>query len=78
MLEEIHSPSDIKKLSIRELAALAEEMRAEIIKTVARHGGHLASNLGAVELTLALHYVFDCPEDKLVFDVGHQLSLIHI
>ena len=72
MLEEIHSPSDIKKLSIRELAALAEEMRAEIIKTVARHGGHLASNLGAVELTLALHYVFDCPEDKLVFDVGHQ------
>ena len=47
-------------------------MRAEIIGTVARHGGHLASNLGAVELTLALHYVFDCPEDKLVFDVGHQ------
>ena len=72
MLEEIHSPSDIKKLSIRELTALTEEMRAEIIKTVARHGGHLASNLGAVELTLALHYVFDCPEDKLVFDVGHQ------
>lgn len=44
----------------------------EIVATVARHGGHLASNLGAVELTLALHYVFDCPEDKLVFDVGHQ------
>ena len=72
MLEEIHSPADIKNLSLRELTALAAEMRAEIIQTVARHGGHLASNLGAVELTLALHYVFDCPEDKLVFDVGHQ------
>ena len=65
MLEEIHSPADIKNLSLRELTALAAEMRAEIIQTVARHGGHLASNLGAVELTLALHYVFD-------------LSLIHI
>ena len=65
MLEEIHSPADIKSLSLRELTALAAEMRAEIIRTVARHGGHLASNLGAVELTLALHYVFD-------------LSLIHI
>ena len=72
LLEEIHSPADIKKLSLRELTALAGEIRAEIIKTVSRHGGHLASNLGAVELTLALHYVFDCPEDKLVFDVGHQ------
>ena len=72
LLEEIHSPSDIKKLSLQELTVLAAEMREEIIKTVARHGGHLASNLGAVELTLALHYVFDCPEDKLVFDVGHQ------
>ena len=72
LLEEIHSPADIKNLSLRELTALAAEMRAEIIQTVARHGGHLASNLGAVELTLALHYVFDCPEDKLVFDVGHQ------
>ena len=55
MLEEIHSPADIKNLSLRELTALAAEMRAEIIQTVARHGGHLASNLGAVELTLALH-----------------------
>ena len=72
LLEEIHSPSDIKKLSLQELTVLAAEMREEIIKTVARHGGHLASNLGVVELTLALHYVFDCPEDKLVFDVGHQ------
>ena len=72
LLEEIHSPSDIKKFSLQELTALAAEMREEIIKTVARHGGHLASNLGAVELMLALHYVFDCPEDKLVFDVGHQ------
>ncbi len=72
LLREIQGPADIKKLSIRELTALAEEIREEIVKTVARHGGHLASNLGAVELTLALHYVFDCPDDKLVFDVGHQ------
>ena len=62
----------MKRLSIREMEALAGEIREEIVGTVARHGGHLSSNLGAVELTLALHYVFDCPEDKLVFDVGHQ------
>ena len=72
LLEEIHCPADVKKLSLRELTVLAGEIREEIVHTVARHGGHLASNLGAVELTLALHYVFDCPEDKLVFDVGHQ------
>ena len=72
LLKEIRSPADVKKCSMRELTALAGEIREEIVATVARHGGHLASNLGAVELTLALHYVFDCPEDKLVFDVGHQ------
>ena len=55
MLEEIHSPADIKNLSLRELTALAGEMRAEIIRTVARHGGHLASNLGAVELLSLIH-----------------------
>ena len=71
-LERIHDPSDIKKLNIRELKALAEELRSEIIKVVSDRGGHLASNLGMVELTLAMHYVFDAPEDKLIFDVGHQ------
>lgn len=59
-------------MSIKELNALAEEMREEIIRVVADQGGHLASNLGAVELTIALHYVFDAPQDKIVFDVGHQ------
>ena len=72
MLKDIKEPKDIKRLSIPELEALAREIRGEIIEVVSENGGHLASNLGAVELTLALHYVFDLPEDKLVFDVGHQ------
>jgi len=71
-LREIHDPSELKKLSVKELNELAAEIREEIISTVSEQGGHLASNLGAVELTLALHYVFDAPDDKLVFDVGHQ------
>ena len=71
-LEKIHDPSDVKKLNIRELKLLAEELRQEIIKVVSDRGGHLASNLGMVELTLAMHYVFDAPFDKLIFDVGHQ------
>ena len=71
-LENIHDPSDIKKLNIKQLKALAEELRQEIIKVVSDRGGHLASNLGMVELTLAMHYVFDAPADKLIFDVGHQ------
>ena len=71
-MREIRDSAELKRMSVRELNALAEEIRAEIIETVSEHGGHLASNLGAVELTLALHYVFDLPEDKLVFDVGHQ------
>ena len=72
LLEQINSPSDLKKLSIKELNAYAEEVRSYIIETVRRQGGHLASNLGTVELITALHYVFDCPVDKLLFDVGHQ------
>ncbi len=72
MLEKIKSPADLKKLHTDELEILAEEVRREIISTTLHNGGHLASNLGAVELTLALHYVFDAPEDKFIFDVGHQ------
>ena len=72
MLETIRSPQDLKALSIDQMKALAEEIRARLISTVTRQGGHLASNLGIVELTLALDYVFDPPEDKIVFDVGHQ------
>lgn len=72
MLEQIHDPSDLKKMNLKQLKQLAEELREEIIKVVSKQGGHLSSNLGMVELTIAMHYVFDAPEDKLVFDVGHQ------
>jgi 1-deoxy-D-xylulose-5-phosphate synthase len=72
MLEKINSPKDLKKLNIDELKLVADDIRGEIIDVTRKNGGHLASNLGAVEITLALHYVFDSPQDKLVFDVGHQ------
>lgn len=71
-MRRIQDPSELKNMSLKDLNVLAEEIREEIIHTVAEQGGHLASNLGAVELTLALHYVFDAPEDKIIFDVGHQ------
>jgi 1-deoxy-D-xylulose-5-phosphate synthase len=71
-LEKISSPADLKKLSVPELEPLAEEIRQFILRSVSQTGGHLASNLGAVELTLALHYVFDFQQDKLLWDVGHQ------
>ncbi len=71
-LSQIKSPDDIKECSYGELTRLAEEIRQEIILTVARNGGHLASNLGVVELTLAIHRMFNAPGDKIVFDVGHQ------
>ncbi|MCK9273764.1 MAG: 1-deoxy-D-xylulose-5-phosphate synthase [Syntrophales bacterium] len=72
MLQQVNIPSDIRTLTIEELIVLAHEIRKEIIETVAANGGHLASSLGAVELTLALHYVFNTPEDKIIWDVGHQ------
>ncbi|MBR1953325.1 MAG: 1-deoxy-D-xylulose-5-phosphate synthase, partial [Lentisphaeria bacterium] len=72
LLELINSPADVKKLSIAELEQLAEEIRRFIISTVGQNGGHLSSNLGTVELTLALHKAFDIPSDALIFDVGHQ------
>lgn len=72
LLEQINSPEDVKELSVRQLNALADEIRRFILDSVARTGGHLASNLGVVELTLALHYVFDFKKDKLLWDVGHQ------
>jgi len=72
VLERIHSPADVKLLTRAELVELAAEMRRVIIQTVARRAGHLAPNLGVVELTLALHRVFDSPRDKLIWDVGHQ------
>ncbi len=72
MLEKINSPSDLKSLDIASLNALCGEIRDKIIATVSKNGGHLASNLGAVELSVALHTVFDCPRDSIIFDVGHQ------
>lgn len=71
-IENIKSPADLKKLSLEELKVLAEELREIIIERVSINGGHLASNLGVVELTLALHYTFDSPVDKIIWDVGHQ------
>jgi len=72
LLDCINSPADLKKLSVEQLGTLAAELRETIIQTVSKTGGHLAPCLGVVELTLAIHYVFDTPEDKLVWDVGHQ------
>lgn len=71
-LKDIHSPEDIRELSIEQLTTIAEEIRQQIITTVSRNGGHLAPSLGVVELTLALHHVFNTPQDKLIWDVGHQ------
>lgn len=72
LIEQIHEPTDIKAMNIKQLRQLAEELRQEIIEVVSEQGGHLASNLGVVELTIAMHYVYDAPEDKLIMDVGHQ------
>ncbi len=75
-LDEINSPDDIKKLSLEEINELSKEIRKFLIKSISKTGGHLASNLGVVELTLAIHSVYDTSIDKLIFDVGHQ-SYVH-
>lgn len=75
-LDKINEPKDLKKLEIKEKEELAEEIRKELINIVSKNGGHLASNLGVVELTIALHSVFNTPEDKIIWDVGHQ-SYVH-
>ena len=72
VLDQIECPFDVKKLDPEELERLCSEVREEILSTVSKNGGHLASNLGVVELTVALHYVFDFPRDKVIWDVGHQ------
>ena len=76
LLESIQSPADVKRLNFAQMAELAEEIRAFLIQTLSRTGGHLGPNLGVVELTLALHAVFDTPQDKILFDVSHQ-AYIH-
>src|SRR5258706_10043604 len=72
LLRTIDDPSQLRRLERKELPQLVEELRAYVLESVAKTGGHLSSNLGTVELTIALHYVFDTPEDRIVWDVGHQ------
>ena len=72
ILSEIKSPDDVKKLTSSQIPELCEELRSCIIDTVSKNGGHLASNLGVIELTVALHRAFSSPEDAIIFDVGHQ------
>jgi 1-deoxy-D-xylulose-5-phosphate synthase len=76
LLNQINSPKDLKRLSSIQLESLAEEIRQFLIDNLSRTGGHLAPNLGVVELTLAMHYLYDSPKDKFIFDVGHQ-SYVH-
>ena len=76
MLENINSDKDLKKLNKEEKEELADDIRKYILEIVSKNGGHLASNLGVVELTIALHIVFDLPKDKIIWDVGHQ-SYVH-
>ena len=75
-LEKIASPDDVKKLNVAELEKLSEEIRENLLKKLSEHGGHIGPNLGIVEVTVALHYVFNSPEDKIVYDVSHQ-SYVH-
>ena len=72
LLDQINSPADLRKLDESDLAQVADELRAETISAVSVTGGHLGAGLGVVELTVALHYVFDTPADRIVWDVGHQ------
>ena len=71
-LEKINSPQDLKKMSKNDLPLLASEIREIIIDVVSKNGGHLAPSLGVVELAIAIHYVFNAPDDKIIWDVGHQ------
>ncbi len=72
LLDRVAGPSDLKGFSDEELAGLSKELRSEVIRSVAQTGGHLGSSLGVVELTVAIHAVFNTPMDKLIWDVGHQ------
>jgi len=72
LIDRIQSPADLRAFKKDELKPLADELRAFLIQSVSKTGGHLASGLGSVELTIALHYLFDTPHDRLVWDVGHQ------
>jgi 1-deoxy-D-xylulose-5-phosphate synthase len=75
LLDTINYPIHMKNLSTKELKQLADELRSDVIFSVSRTGGHLGSSLGVVELTIALHYVFNSPQDKILWDVGHQVCV---
>ena len=72
MLEKVNYPEDLRKLDLQQKKQLAQELREKMIQTVSNTGGHLASNLGVVELTIVLHAIFNTPIDKIIWDVGHQ------
>ncbi|MDX1738515.1 MAG: 1-deoxy-D-xylulose-5-phosphate synthase N-terminal domain-containing protein, partial [Alphaproteobacteria bacterium] len=72
LLDQIKSPADLRKLDENQLRAVADELRADMIRAVSHTGGHLGAGLGVVELTTALHYIFNTPDDRLIWDVGHQ------
>ena len=76
ILDQIHTPDDVKKLDFCKLPELCSEIREFLINNISKTGGHLASNLGVVEISVAIHRIFDCPNDKIIFDVGHQ-SYVH-
>ena len=75
-LEKINGPEDVKKIKIDELPVLAQEIRDALLVRASKHGGHFGPNFGMVEATIALHYVFESPKDKIVYDVSHQSYLI--
>ena len=78
-IENINGPADVKKLNIKQLTVLASEIRDALLTKLSRHGGHFGPNFGMVEATIALHYVFESPKDKFVFDVSHQYrSHLHL
>ena len=72
LLSQINSPQDLRRLPRSDLPRVADELRSYLLHSVAQTGGHLSSNLGTVELSIAMHYVFDTPRDRFVWDVGHQ------
>ena len=72
LLNQINDPANLRELNLAELKTLADELRQFLIRSVSKTGGHLAAGLGTVELTIALHYIYDTPEDRLIWDVGHQ------
>lgn len=72
MLDMVNSPQHLKNLNMQQLKQLSKELRTDVIHTVSKTGGHLGASLGVIELTTALHYVFNSPEDKIIWDVGHQ------